>query len=730
MGWFDEQIRQRRQRDREVFEEGMAAIAGAVLGTKLSAALNDDRQRAKDAIDEILKFYHVKSREVPDSIQDINDQLEFLLRPNGIMRRSVKLDKGWYKDAVGAMLGTRKSDGAVVALIPSGVSGYSCFDPDSGARVKINARNEDQFDAEAIAFCKPLPLKKIGIAGLLRYMMESLSIADVWMLVLSTLAVSLVGLLLPKLNQILFSTVVESASARMLFAVISFMVCVSLSSLLLSAVRELVLSRIDTRISTSVEAASMMRVLSLPASFFKKYATGDLASRTMNIQALSSLLVSSLWSTGLMSLFSLIYIAQIFSFAPSLAAPALLVIAVTLALSLITAVLQMRLSRQQMEQSAKESGLSYALITGVQKIKLAGAERRAFAKWSRLYARLAELQYRPDPILRLNGTFNLMISLAGTILIYFAAVRGGVSVSEYYAFNAAYATVSGAFMSLAGIAMTVAQIKPILHMAKPILDEVPEIAEEKQVVEKLNGSVEFSNVSFRYTEDMPNVVDNLSLKIRPGQYVAIVGKTGCGKSTLMRLLLGFETPQRGAIYYDGKDINSIDLKSLRRKIGVVMQDGKLFSGDIYSNIVISAPWLTLDDAWAAAEMAGVADDIRRMPMGMNTYITEGSGGISGGQRQRLLIARAIAPKPKILMFDEATSALDNITQRVVSESLEKLKCTRIVIAHRLSTIRQCDRIIVLEGGHIIEDGTYDELISRGGFFADLVERQRLDTGAD
>ena len=243
---------------------------------------------------------------------------------------------------------------------------------------------------------------------------------------------------------------------------------------------------------------------------------------------------------------------------------------------------------------------------------------------------------------------------------------------------------------------------------------------------RLSGGIELNNVSFRYSENMPLIIDNLSLKIRPGQYVAIVGKTGCGKSTLMRLLLGFEHPQKGAVYYDGKDLERIDLRSLRRRIGVVMQNGKLFLGDIYSNIVISAPWLSQKDAWEAAELAGIADDIRRMPMGMNTVISEGSGGISGGQRQRLMIARAIAPKPKILMLDEATSALDNLTQKKISESLDSLKCTRIVIAHRLSTIKQCDRIIVLDHGKIIEDGKYDELIEKNGFFAELVARQRLD----
>jgi ABC-type bacteriocin/lantibiotic exporter with double-glycine peptidase domain len=258
------------------------------------------------------------------------------------------------------------------------------------------------------------------------------------------------------------------------------------------------------------------------------------------------------------------------------------------------------------------------------------------------------------------------------------------------------------------------------------MDTIPEIAEGKPVIEQLSGAIELCNVSFRYHDGAPKVIDDLSLKIRAGQYVAIVGSTGCGKSTLLRLMLGFEKPQTGAVYYDGKDLAGIDLKSLRRNIGVVMQNGKLFCGDIFSNIIISAPHLTMNDAWEAAEMAGVADDIRKMPMGMHTMISEGSGGISGGQRQRIMIARAIAPRPKIIMLDEATSALDNITQKIVSDSLDTLKCTRIVIAHRLSTIRECDRIIYLENGRIVEDGTYDELISRGGRFAELVERQRLD----
>ncbi len=336
------------------------------------------------------------------------------------------------------------------------------------------------------------------------------------------------------------------------------------------------------------------------------------------------------------------------------------------------------------------------------------------------------LSYNPPTILKMNPVIQLAITLTGTIVMYYTAMESGISVADYYAFNTAYGMVSGAFLSLLSLALTVAQILPILYMAKPILETEPEISEGKQVLTRLSGGIELNNVSFHYREDMPNVLDNLSLKIRPGQYVAIVGATGCGKSTLMRLMLGFEKPQKGAVYYDGKDLETIDLKSLRHKIGVVTQDGKLFQGDIYSNIIISAPWLTLNEAWEAAELAGIADDIRRMPMGMHTLISEGSGGVSGGQRQRLMIARAVAPKPRILMFDEATSALDNVTQKKVSDALDQLKCTRVVIAHRLSTIRQCDRIIVLDKGKIVEDGTYDELKDAGGIFSQLVSRQRLD----
>ena len=543
---------------------------------------------------------------------------------------------------------------------------------------------------------------------------------------MATLITSLVGMLSPKVTNIVFSDVLESENIRLLIAIALFAVCVNVSTILFTSIKNLLNSRISTQTGIVVEAATMARILNLPANFFKQYSAGELSTKAQYINTFCSSIFSVFTITGLTSLMSLLYIFQIFKYAPSLVMPSILITLAALTVTAIATFLRMKEAKASMEIAEKKNGMTYSLITGIQKIKLSGSEKRVFTRWTRLYNEEVKHTYGIPNYLILSETIVMGIYSLGTIVMYYTAVKNHISVADYYAFNAAYGVVSGAFTALVGIGLQLASIRPILDQIKPLLDAVPELDENKTVVSKLSGLIELENVSFRYDDNQPNVIENLSLKITPGQYVAIVGKTGCGKSTLIRLLLGFETARKGSITFDKKNIENLDLRSLRKHIGVVMQNGKLFHGDIFSNITISAPWLTLEDAWKAAELASIADDIREMPMGMHTMISEGSGGISGGQKQRLMIARAIAPKPKILIFDEATSALDNITQKKVSESLNSLKCTRIVIAHRLSTIRQCDRIIVLDGGKIIEDGTYDELIAKNGFFTELVERQRID----
>ena len=726
MGWFDEQIRLRKQSDQEVFEDSIIRMASSVLGGRGVGAINDRRVITKAAIDEILNYYRFRPTEIPEDIEDLDEQLEFCLRPHGVMHRSVRLAGKWYADAFGPMLGFLKEDSRPVALLPRPFMGYWFHDPDTGEKKRLDRRTAELFDEDAVCFYLPLPPKKLGVADLIVYMKNCLSASDIILVVALSLISSLVTLILPNITRFITGSVLDQRNMPMLIGTAMFLVSVTISSLLIDTVRSLSMGRLEIKTSLSVEAAVMSRVMNLPPRFFRQYSSGELSSRLDAVSQLCGLLLGNVFSLGLTSLMSLLHITQIFRFAPALVAPSLLLIAATVGIGLISALMQMKIAKRRMELAAKENGMSFALISGVQKIKLAGAEKRAFSRWARAFTASAELSYNPPMFIKVSGVIATAVSLVGTMVIYYLAVKTRVSASEYIAFSSSYGIVTGAFSSLTSVALTVASIKPILEMAEPIMRSEPESAENKAMVTQLSGNIELSNVYFRYTDSMPYVVDGMSLKIKAGEYIAIVGTTGCGKSTLMRLMLGFETPEKGAVYYDGRDMSKLDLPSLRRRIGVVMQDGNLFQGDIYSNIVISAPQLTLAEAWEAAEIAGIADDIRAMPMGMQTVIAEGQGGISGGQKQRLMIARAVAPKPKILMFDEATSALDNRTQKQVSDALDKLKCTRIVIAHRLSTIRNCDRILVLDKGHIMEDGTYDELIAKNGTFAELVERQRLD----
>ena len=727
MSWFDDQIRLRKQKDQEVFEDSIFRMASVVLGSKRAGALDDGRLVTKEAVDEILKYYHIRPAEIPEDIRNEGEQLEYCLRPHGIMHRSVRLEKRWYRDCFGPLLGYYGEDRVPVALLPDSFRGYSFRDPVSGEKCRLDEKTAAELSEDAVCFYRPLPLKKLGVKDLLLYLKDCLSLGDLLFFAGLTLLATLVGMLMPRITRALTGFVLERGSVAMLAGAAVFTACVLISQQLISSMRALMTDRIRIKTSVSVEAAVMMRVIDLPAEFFRSYSSGELSSRFGAVGQLCSLLLGTVFSLGLSSLMSLLYITQIFHYAPALTLPALAIILVTIGISAAVSLKQIKISRQIMELGAKNNGVTFAMINGVQKIKLAGAEKRAFARWAQSYSAAAKLSYDPPLFLKVSGVITTAVSLAGTILLYYLAVESGVTPSEYLAFNAAFGMVMGAFSALSGVALSVAQIRPILEMAEPILKTEPESAETKTMVTKLSGGIELSNISFRYNDNMPYVIDGMSLKIRPGEYVAIVGTTGCGKSTLMRLMLGFEKPERGAIYYDGRDMSKLDLRSLRRKIGAVMQTGSLFQGDIYSNIVISAPLLPLEAAWEAAELAGIADDIRAMPMGMQTMISEGQGGISGGQKQRLMIARAVAPKPKILMFDEATSALDNKTQKQVSDALDGLKCTRIVIAHRLSTIRHCDRILVLDKGRIAEDGTYEQLIAQNGLFAKLVEKQRLDT---
>lgn len=629
MSWFEEQIKLRSEKDGEALDEALKGISAMIEGKK-RPIFKEESEKIKSALKEVLAYYGARPEELPQQVKELNDQIEYLCRPHGIMFRTVVLEKGWYRDAVGAMLGKLKT-GEPVALLPDKFGRYFFTDPLTQKKVHLGKKTQELLEKEAYCFYKPFPLKKIGIPDLMKYILSLFDVSVIIYTVAITLFATLVGMITPKITKILFSEVLESKSLQLLLAAVVFYTCTSLSIMLINGIKSLLMNRIGTQLDVCVQAAVMGRVLSLPTGFFRDYSAGEITSRAQYINSLCTTLIQTFLSTGLTSLFSLLYITQVFIYAKELVIPSLCITLATLGFSVISSVVQMKISKKRMEESGKMSGMTYQLLTGVQKIKLSGSEKRVFARWLDRYTKDAKLAYNPPKFILFNGIISSAISMIGTIVMYFFAVKSNVSVADYTAFNSAYGMLSGALMSVAGIALSTAGIKPILEMAKPIMNAVPEISEGKQIITGVSGEIELSHISFKYKENSPLVADDLSLKIKPGQYIAIVGKTGCGKSTLLRLLLGFEKPQKGAIYYDGRDLETVDLQSLRKKIGVVTQDGKLFQGDIYSNIVISAPYLSVDDAWKAAEIADIAEDIRKMPMGMHTIISEGSGGISGGK---------------------------------------------------------------------------------------------------
>jgi len=728
MGWVQEQMKGRIRTDEENFENSMLDLSSVVLGKKLNAAaIKNERQRTQDALEEILKYYKIKITELPKELKDKNSQLDYALRPAGVMRRPIKLLGKWWKDSIGPILAETK-EGDTIALMPHGMSGYRYKDHSTGQIISVNTSNASKIEQDATCFYKPMPMKALKIKDLIKYIISLLEPIDLVIILSGHLIGLFMGMIGPVIKNKIIDNLIPSDNVGMIIPFGILLISVAYAQTFITIIQKLVQSRIDVKINMSVTSATMIRVLALPANFFREYSAGELSSRVDAMNQLCSKIVEIFLGNSLSIVFSIPYFFQMHMYAPALVLPGIIMVLCQLGVGAGLLFIKLNVQRKSQKVGARLIGLIYSLIAGIQKIKLNGAERRAYSQWSGTYKELAKIQYDPPFLLKIESIINMIITSIGGIFIYYYAVKSGVSLAYFAAFQSAFGNVSGAMGTIMSVALTFATIKPILEMTEPILKTEPEASENRQIVTSISGAIEMNNITFKYTENGPKILDNISLKIRPGQYVAIVGKTGCGKSTLLRLLLGFEKPLLGSVYFDGKDIEKLDLKSLRRCMGVVMQNGKLFADSVYSNIVISAPWLGHQEAWEAAEIAGVAEDIRNMPMEMHTLISEGAGGISGGQKQRLMIARAVAPKPKILMLDEATSALDNITQKQVSDSLAKLKSTRIVVAHRLSTIKHCDRIIMLEKGRIIEDGTYKELIAKKGAFAELVKRQQLESG--
>ena len=723
------QMRARDQLNRESLRRGYEKLAASVGDESIVRLFGaDDLEMADGAIRACLRYCQAVPGDVPEDITDLEERIDYMCRPGGVMYRTVKLESGWYKDAFGAYLG-KLTGGEAVALLPGPFGGYFYRDPITGKDIKLNKTTEKTLESRAELFYPALPPRPLEAGEFVQFLIKSLDKGDFVAVIVSALISALVGLLPAFALSLAYGEVVPSGQARLILPIAGLLLGVAVGTLLFKMNQNLAMNRIAIKTGKYAAAAIYARILLLPTSFFKDYSAGDLAGRINKIWRSINAMVSGIFGGGLTLVFSVIYFVQIIFYAQSLLTIAVLIIGVQVLVIVLILRQLMKREAEVVEANTKASGTVTTLLGGIQKIKLAGAEDRAFAKWAGRFSEYTKAAYNRPKYLYCMDAFVVLIGMLGTLCIYLKAMYTGYAVADFMAFNTAFGQINAAIVLFTGMIAGMVTGFPRFGHLSPILRAAPECDDDKPSVKEVDGSVEVNGLSFRYSEETPWVLNNISFRIEKGEYVAIVGRSGCGKSTLIRLLLGFEQPGVGSIMYGEYDLSRVNLRSLRQNgVSMVMQDAKLLKGTVFENITLSNPKATLEDAWEAAEIAGIAKDIREMPLGMNTLMSEGGGGVSGGQRQRLIIARAVCGGNKIMILDEATSALDNITQQAVSESLDNLDCTRIVIAHRLSTVQHCDRILVLDKGKIREEGTYEELIKKNGIFAELVKKQRLDAG--
>jgi NHLM bacteriocin system ABC transporter ATP-binding protein len=721
---------QERQHEKTEADQKLADSAVERLGHVLETS-RDDVDPAVATGDPLLAAcqmvggaigVELRRPEQPGGIS--GDPLDKISRASRVRMRRVTLNGEWWRQNGGPLLAFMDPGERPVALLQKGTSAYTLVDPVEGTRQKVTREIASGLADFGYTFYAPFPDRSLGARDLLKYSLWGLR-GDLLRVLIMGVASGLLGALVPIATKTIVDVAIPQAAGSLAVALALGLVVAAISAMLFEVTRQFGVLRIETKLDARVQAAVWDRLLSLPAPFFRDYSAGDLAVRAMGINTIRQMIAGATLSSLLTGVFSIFSFAVIYYYSPQLGLLATLIAAVIIAVTVAGGYFQLRYQRRETEIIGKVSSLVLQTLTGIAKLRVAGAEIRAFAVWAEKYSAQKSNTVKAQAAANALAVFNSASGVM-TSLIIFAAVAyfmsGSVSTGDFVAFNTAFAQFLFASAGITTAFTTILQAAPYYERAKPILRALPETDTTSPDPGELRGRVEVHHVYFRYEEDGPLVLDDVSLRAEPGEFIAIVGPSGAGKSSLLRQLLGFEEPESGSVFFDDHDLAGLNVQAVRHQMGVVLQNGRLMSGTVYQNIA-GVSQLTMDGAWEAARMAGLDRDIEMMPMGMFTFMGEGASTISGGQRQRLMIARAISSRPRILLFDEATSALDNRTQAIVSASLENLKATRIVIAHRLSTIINADRIYVLEAGSIVQSGTYAELMEQEGPFRELARRQ-------
>ena len=659
-------------------------------------------------------------REIPEDL----DELEELFYRQQIFFRQIQMEGNWWTRCSGRLLAFSADDDTPVLLSP-GFADYTFVDPRTGRRCSAR-KHMDRLKKEAFSLSYPMPQGKLTISSFIGHALRQLSAYDGICALLACLGVVLLTMFTPYACKMLFDEVIPSGDANQLTPIAVLLFSAAAGLVMVQMTRNYLVVRMKDKTEYAMQSSLMTRLLSLPVGFFKKYSPGELSNRVLSVVRFSTQLTEDMLSTILTLLFTVMMFLQFFTYGGPLLWTGILV----MALYMLTIYVQYSCRKKVQDQAnvyaSKLTGLIYNLAVGAQKIRTNGAEIRAFRHWAEAYEPSDPDGSRYPALFNYSNSISYNFRMAPLIVTMLAAWHYGLGLSDYIAYCSVLTIATEAIQNFQRITKVMAQLAPEIKLCRPILEEQPETDEGSIFLKDVSGNIDIRGLKFRYDEDMPYIFNNLNLRINAGDYVAFVGPSGCGKSTLVRLMLGFEQAEAGSIFYDEHNLDDINRPSLRRYcISICLQDGQLVEGTIRDNILFGNGNYTDEEVWEAAKNAALIKDIEAMPRGLDTPISADGQGVSGGQRQRILIARALIRKPKIVFLDEATSALDNISQHIITENLAKMHCTRITIAHRMSTIRECNRIIVLNNGHVEEDGSFDELLAKGGLFSEIIKRQTL-----
>ncbi|MGA4845854.1 NHLP bacteriocin export ABC transporter permease/ATPase subunit [Streptomyces sp. G5(2025)] len=651
------------------------------------------------------------------------DPVERIAVASRVRTRAVRLGGRWWRENAGPLVGHRAASGAPVALLWRR-GGYEAVHPTSGRRARVDKNNADEFEPQGVMFYRPLPERPLTPWRLFRFSLRGTR-GDLRDLALAGLVTVAIGALVPIATGQVLGVFVPNGEKSLIVLVSLAVMVTGVVSAAFMLLQNLTVLRMEGRMESALQPAVWDRLLRLPTRFFASRSTGELASAAMGVSAIRRVL-SGIGPVALQaSTIGAMNLALLLFYSVPLALAALAMLAVIATVFLALGLAELRWQRRLVELGNRLNNQAFQTLRGLPKLRVAGAESFAYAAWAGEFARSRELQRRAGRIKNATTVLN-SVHLPLCTLVMFVLLagpaRGSLTAGEFLTFSTAVTMLLTSVTQLTGALISAAAVLPMFEQIKPVLDEAPEVRAGSTQPGELQGAIEARGLSFRYTDDGPLVLDDVSLTIRPGEFVAVVGPSGCGKSTLLRLLIGFDEPLSGSVLYDGQDLAALDQAAVRRQCGVVLQNAQPLTGSILE-CICGAESYTQEEAWEAAAMAGLAEDIKRMPMGLHTMIS-GGGAVSGGQRQRLMIAQALIRRPRVLFFDEATSALDNETQRTVIDSTRALNATRVVIAHRLTTVMDADRVLVMAEGRVVEQGPPADLLADpDGRLRELVRRQ-------